>query len=153
MAAMIKDSRQIRRDQNPLDQASARHGVLHVIPNECATVIIDERVLMHPQAVGSLGLTVDKAVRRLPGRYFALPAQRDAAEFQTIVEQCSRADFGFGRENFELQPVRCNTLKVFGIGEEAKDLVRWTGQPNFGVKMMGFHKKRMHLQSLSDVIA
>lgn len=119
---MIKDSRQIRRDQNSLDQASARQGVLHVIPNECATVIIDERVLMHPQAIGPPGLPVDKAMRRLPDRYFALPAQRDATEFQTIIDQRSRADLGFRRENLEMQPVRCDALKIYGIGEEAKDL-------------------------------
>jgi hypothetical protein len=140
---MIKDARQIRGDQNSLDQASAHHGVLNVIPNECAPVIIDERVLVHPEAIGPLGLAVDKAMRGLPERYFTLPAQRNAMQPQTIIEQRSRDDLGFGRENFELEPVRCDALKIFGIGEEAKDLVPWSRQPNFCLKVIGFHKNRI----------
>jgi hypothetical protein len=69
-----------------------------------------------------LGLAIDEAMGRLPDRDLALPAQRYAAQAQPIVDKTALAHFYFRcRQDFEMQPMRRQALKIARVGEELEN--------------------------------
>ena len=110
----LKNPFEIGRDEKFLHEPAAGDGVFDVIADDGAAVLFGKRMFMHPERVGALGLPIDKAVRRFPDRDLALPAQRDAAEAQAVIEQRPLRDPCVGRrDDFEVQPGRGQALRGY----------------------------------------
>gem|GEM_PF-6777222 len=73
---IVKNSIEIRRDEQFLNQLSSRYCVDHVIAREGSAFLLGKGVLMNPQSVGASGLLVDQACGRFPNYDLVLPTNR-----------------------------------------------------------------------------
>ena len=128
--AILKDLFQVRRDQKLVNERAAGHGILDLIADGRAVVVWRKDVLVHPKRVGPFHLAVDEAVRRLPNSDLALPAQRNAAQPQPVIEQCPFLNLDIGRRQyFKAQPRRREALEISRIGKKFENPVKRLGQP------------------------
>jgi hypothetical protein len=136
--AVSEDTIEVGGDQEAIDQSVSRHGVSHPVAGPGAAVVLEEGVLVNPQAVGAPPLLIDKSLRGLPACDLTLPAERDAPKPQAIIESGSGFHLDGSRgEDAEVHPGWSENGQVGGVGEEREDL-RWRpGEPDLGFELKG----------------
>src|SRR4029453_4099562 len=77
---VLENSIEVRPDQEFLNKLSSRYCINHLIASDCSSLGFGKSVFMHPRFVGTSGLLVNEAYRRLPHRDFALPTNRQGPQ-------------------------------------------------------------------------
>ncbi len=138
--AVLKNLFQVRRDEKFVNKRAAGHGIFDAIADNRTVFVWRKVVFVHPKRIRSFGLAVDKTVRRLPDRDLALPAQRNAAQPQPVIEQRSFLNLDIGRRQYcKTEPRRREPLEISRVGKKFENPVERLGQPLFGLEMMRFH--------------
>lgn len=127
-----KDPFQIRSDEKAMNQRSTRGGVLNVVSDQRAAVLLFERMQVSPQSIGAAKLTIDESIGWLPFADFRSPPQWDPVEPQFIIDQSARAHQNWLRCLYmKMQPRGRNQFEAIRIREESKNLLDWPRQPEF----------------------
>src|SRR5262245_16350051 len=131
---IVKNSIEIQRNEQFLNQCSSRHCIDHVIGRHGSAFVLGKGVLMNPQSVGASGLLVNEACGRLANDDLALPTNRQASNAEPIVDPCSAMDGEFTwAEDFKVEPWRSNSLKILRIGKESKNPLPRLRYPKAGL--------------------
>ena len=152
LVAVGEDFLEVGFHQEFLDQWAAVDGVFDVVFNQGATVAFVEGMAVAPEAVGTAELFIDEQGWGLPEGYLAAPADRDAVEFQFVVDGCSLAHVeGWGSHHAEVKEGRSYAFQVKGVGEKGKDLVRGDGEPLFVFEKPGLQGRGSKLRVAGQV--
>ena len=85
---------------------------------------VTEMVLVVPMAIGATTLGVREVVVRFELVDTGLPAEWDAVEFQSVVDQASRCEFaGLWCQDFEMKPRGSDAFEIVDVREEREDFV------------------------------
>ncbi len=136
--SIFKNAHQITPNHQPVNQCSARDGIVDDVTNERATIFHFKGMQMVPQAVRALELSINEPKRWLPLGDLAAPADRNPMQFQAVIDRRSGKHVdGTRREHLKIQEGGGEILKPVGICKELKHLVKRTRQPLFGAEPIG----------------
>ena len=139
--AESKNALEIGRDEKFLHKRAAGRSVFDTVAYNGTAAVLDKGMFVHPERVGSFGLTVDETLRRFPDGNFTLPAQRDAAQPQAVIEQGSLLDDNVRRrDDLKVQPRRREALQVARIGEKLEYLGARRRNQQLGFNLVSLHR-------------
>ena len=123
-----EDSAQFQAHERMGELAERREWqpVLHVVHDGGPTIVAGEAMAMDPELVRAVHLLIDERVGRVPMGDARAPAQWDAEETQTIVDDAAFVHHHrWGCEDLERKLRRRDTLEIGGISEEGEDGALW----------------------------
>ena len=92
--------------------------------------VLDETVLVMPEAIWPAGLPVDESMRRLPDADFALPANGKPVQTEFVIDQCPGLNDDWGwRQNLKAQQGGRQRLELECVREELEKFRPRTRQP------------------------
>jgi len=98
-------------------------------------------VLVDPQPVGTADLFIHEAMRRLPGRDFALPSNGKSTNPKTVIEEFPYPNLnGPGHDHLKIQPRWRNGVEIGWMGKECEHFLQRAGQPNFAFEFVNAHQ-------------
>jgi hypothetical protein len=125
----------VSADEEPIDECAAAWTVAHIVHATRASITFIKRVCVVPKAIRAAHLHVHEAVRWIPFGDLRAPADRNAMNPNTIInERPGLHRHGCGTQNFEFQPRRSDGLQVPSFGEEAENVVPPPRKPQFRVE-------------------
>ncbi len=103
IGAVSKDTPNIQTYKPAMQGGIKRYGIIHKIPHKRYTIDAIEHVLMDLLAIWTTQLFIHENVRRLPDADTRSPLDRQAANQQFVIDQCSILRFNrCGCEDFEM---------------------------------------------------
>ena len=100
--AVLKNTLEVWLDEIFLHEPAAEHCVFDFIADKGA-LSCSVRYARAPRVSRAFCLAIDEAMRRLPDRDLALPAQRDPEQAQSVIEQRALPNLGFRQsQDFEM---------------------------------------------------
>jgi len=116
-------------------EQAERHAVANGIGDQSTAIFFLEAVGMMPERKGSGKLHVRKTMGRMPAANLRGPAERNAAQTQTVANQSARLDLRCAdASHTETQPRRSDFLQISGVGKERKNLGEWPVDPLLAAK-------------------
>jgi hypothetical protein len=144
LGTVVEDAADVGGDEEAIDEGAAEDGVVDVIGDLSAPVLRDEAVFVAPEAIGTVELFVDKAVRRVPGGDFAFPVDGDAVEAEFVADvRAGFHDDGVGSDDLKFEEGWSEAFEVVSVGEEWEDFVDGAGEEDGAVDGESFHVGRM----------
>lgn len=158
LAAIRKDSFQVRFHEQPVNHPSTGNGIVDMIANQRSTILLFKCVGVTPQPIGAPELSIDESYRRLPVADFRPPLNRDPVQPQPVIDQRPRKHLDGPRSlNLKMQPRWSDVLQSVSVREESKHFIDPARQPKFVAQCKCSRKEfmacnRQHLQPLNSAI-
>jgi hypothetical protein len=138
--AIVEDLPDFVGDEEFVDERAPDGSVVYGVVAGGAAEVFSEAVLVDPLAVGAAKLLVDETMRRVPDGDFAAPTDRDAADFEAVVDFGALPDVnGRRRENVKLQRGWSEFLEIHGVREKGEDFLDRARQPKARFKSKNLH--------------
>lgn len=125
-----KDTLDIRPNEEPIDQAPSKNGVLDMILHQHASTRRFEAVPVYPAPVRTSDLSIDELEGWVPALNDAAPTKWDSMQPKLIVDSGAFPDgLRGGFQNSEVEPRRSERLKIIRMREELEHAVDASPNP------------------------